>query len=151
MLKLSTTNVDALLLDYNRNIMFHDQLLFFWRTCVLYFFKPPLKNQSKCQGFLVLTSSFKILGKFPQKFSWCSISLPSECNTLVIMLTINCPTCWPLSISVALVSDKATPLCYIAEPSPSSLKPSLTIQKLSSLPSVLGFFLQILLFNMSNV
>lgn len=151
MLKLSATNVDFLPLDHNRNIMFHDQLLFFSKTCVLKnFFKPPLKNQSKCQGFLVLSSSFKILGKFSQTFPLCSSSLPSECNTSAITLTINGPTCWPFSISMALENDKAASLCSIAEPSPSFLKPSVTIKNFL-LCHLFLIFLQMLLFNMSNV
>lgn len=134
-------------LDRNRNIMFHGRFLCVSGACVLsYFFKPPLKNQSKCQGFLVWTSSFKILGQLPQKFPSCSRSLPCERNTPAIMLTANCLPCWPLGISIALASDKATPLCSVTEPSPSSLRPLLTIKN----PLLYHLFLQMLLFNMSN-
>lgn len=104
--------------------MFHDQLLFFSKTCVLFhFFKPPLNNLSKCQGFLALSSSIKILGKFSQKFPWHSSPLPSDCNTSAIMLTINCPACRSFNISIALLNDKATP----HSPSLNNLLPLLSL------------------------
>lgn len=107
-------------LDRNRNIMFHGRFLCVSGACVFsYFFKPPLQNQSKCQGFLVWTSSFKILGQLPQKFPSCSRSLPCERNTR--------PSCSRRTVCHADLSAFPLPLRVtrqlLCAPSPNRLLP----------------------------
>lgn len=91
------------------------------RVCFL-FFQTSLERSEQMPRLLSVSLSFKIVGKFSQKFPCCPSSLPSECNTLANVLTITCsahcpvqhfhsPCEWPGSMAV---------------PSPSFLKPSMT-------------------------
>lgn len=110
----SWDKIEVLLQDYNRNTMFHDQLLFFSNTCVLPHpaSQTSLEKSEQMPRLHSLSSWFKVLGKISQTFpGWTKF--PSIWTEHVG----HCAhSAWSGIMTLSpLVSDKAGPLWSTAD------------------------------------